>query len=54
LLRRAMSEPAFRDALLRQGVVPEPTTPEETKTAIRQDYEWNSSMVQRFGIKAID
>jgi tripartite-type tricarboxylate transporter receptor subunit TctC len=54
LLRRAMSEPAFREALRKQGVVPEPTTPEETKTAIQQDYEWNASMVQRFGIKAID
>src|SRR5580658_3864501 len=54
LLRRAMNEPAFRDALLKQGVVPEPTTPDETKTIIRQDYEWNASMVQRFNIKAID
>jgi tripartite-type tricarboxylate transporter receptor subunit TctC len=54
LLRRAMSEPAFRDALLKQGVVPEPTTPEETKAVIQQDYEWNASMVQRFSIKAID
>jgi tripartite-type tricarboxylate transporter receptor subunit TctC len=54
LLRRAMNEPAFRDALLKQGVVAEPTTPDETKTIIRHDYEWNASMVQRFNIKAID
>jgi tripartite-type tricarboxylate transporter receptor subunit TctC len=54
LLRRAMSEPAFREALLKQGVVPEPTTPEETKAAIQQDYDWNARMVQRFSIKTID
>jgi tripartite-type tricarboxylate transporter receptor subunit TctC len=54
LLRRAMSEPAFREALLNQGVVPEPSTPEETKAAILQDYQWNADMVQRFNIKAID
>jgi tripartite-type tricarboxylate transporter receptor subunit TctC len=54
LLRRAMDEPAFREALLHQGVVPEPSTPEDTKAIIRQDYEWNATMVQRFNIKAID
>jgi tripartite-type tricarboxylate transporter receptor subunit TctC len=54
LLRRAMGEPAFREALLNQGVVPEPSTPEETKAIIRQDYDWNATMVQRFNIKAID
>jgi tripartite-type tricarboxylate transporter receptor subunit TctC len=54
LFRRSMSEPASRDALLNQGVVPEPSTPEETKTLIQQDYQWNASMVQRFNIKAID
>lgn len=54
LLRRAMNEPAFRDALLKQGVVPEQASPEATKTVIQQDYEWNASMVQRFSIKAID
>jgi tripartite-type tricarboxylate transporter receptor subunit TctC len=54
LLRRAMGEPAFREALLNQGVVPEPSTPEETKAAILQDYQWNADMVQRFNIKAID
>jgi hypothetical protein len=31
-----------------QGVVPEPSTPEETKAAIQQDYQWNAAMVQRF------
>jgi tripartite-type tricarboxylate transporter receptor subunit TctC len=54
LLRRAMAEPAFREALLNQGVVPEPSTPEDTKAIIQQDYEWNATMVQRFNIKAID
>jgi len=54
LLRRAMSEPAFHDALLIQGVVPEPSTPEQTKAIIQQDYDWNARMVSRFNIKAID
>jgi tripartite-type tricarboxylate transporter receptor subunit TctC len=54
LIRRAMAEPAFHDALLAQGVVPEPSTPEETKAAIQQDYQWNAAMVQRFDIKPID
>jgi tripartite-type tricarboxylate transporter receptor subunit TctC len=54
LLRRAMDEPAFREALLNQGVVPEPSTPEETKAVIQKDYEWNATMVQRFNIHAID
>jgi tripartite-type tricarboxylate transporter receptor subunit TctC len=54
LLRRAMGEPAFHDALLAQGVVPEPSTPEETRAIIQQDYDWNARMVSRFNIKAID
>jgi tripartite-type tricarboxylate transporter receptor subunit TctC len=54
LLRRAMDKPAFREALLNQGVVPEPSTPEDTKAIIQQDYEWNATTVQRFNIKAID
>ncbi|HEX4411020.1 MAG TPA: tripartite tricarboxylate transporter substrate binding protein [Xanthobacteraceae bacterium] len=54
LLRRAMSDPAFRDSLLGQGIVPEPSTPEGTKDLIQQDYQWNATMVQRFNIKAID
>lgn len=54
LLRRAMAEPAFREALLAQGVVPEPTTPEATKAIIQQDYDWNARMVQQFNIQPID
>ena len=54
LLRRAMGAPAFREALLKQGIVPEPTTPEETRAIVQQDYAWNARMVQRFSIKAID
>jgi tripartite-type tricarboxylate transporter receptor subunit TctC len=54
LLRRAMNDPDLKAKLLTQGVVPEPTTPEETKAAIEADYEWNARMVQRFGIKPID
>jgi tripartite-type tricarboxylate transporter receptor subunit TctC len=54
LIRRAMSEPKFREILLAQGVVPEPSTPEELRTVIVQDYEWNASMAKRFDIKPID
>jgi tripartite-type tricarboxylate transporter receptor subunit TctC len=54
LMRRAMSEPSFREVLLGQGVVPEPSTPDELKAAIQQDYEWNASMAKRFEIKPID
>jgi tripartite-type tricarboxylate transporter receptor subunit TctC len=54
LLRRAMEDSDFRDALLKQGVVPEPSTPEATITAIREDYEWNSAIVKRFDIKPVD
>jgi hypothetical protein len=49
-----MDEPAFREALLNQGIVPEPSTPEVTKAIIQQDYEWNALTVQRFNIKTID
>ena len=54
LLRRAMEDPKFKTVLLNQGVVPEPATPEETRVAIRQDYEWNASMVKRFNIQPVD
>jgi tripartite-type tricarboxylate transporter receptor subunit TctC len=54
LLRRAMSEPKFRELLLAQGVVPEPSTPDELRAIIVQDYEWNAGMVKRFDIKPID
>jgi tripartite-type tricarboxylate transporter receptor subunit TctC len=54
LIRRAMNEPKFRDVLLGQGVMPEPSTPDELKTIIQQDYEWNATMVKRFDIKEID
>jgi tripartite-type tricarboxylate transporter receptor subunit TctC len=54
LLRRAMNEPKFREILLAQGVVPEPSTPEELRAVIVQDYEWNASMAKRFDIKPID
>jgi len=54
LIRRAMDEPQFREILLAQGIVPEPSTPEDLKTIIRQDYEWNASMVKRFNIKPVD
>jgi len=54
LLRRAMEDPKFKMVLLNQGVVPEPATPEETRVAIRQDYEWNASMVKRFNIQPVD
>jgi len=40
--------------LLKQGVTPEPTTPEGAKTATLQDYEWNANMVKRFDIKPVD
>jgi tripartite-type tricarboxylate transporter receptor subunit TctC len=54
LTRGAMVEPAFRQTLLAQGVVPEPSSPEEVKTVIQQDYEWNARMVKRFNIKPIE
>jgi tripartite-type tricarboxylate transporter receptor subunit TctC len=54
LIRRAMSEPKFLEILLAQGVVPEPSTPEELRAVIVQDYEWNASMAKRFDIKPID
>lgn len=54
LMRRAMGEPSFRDVLLGQGVVPEPSMPDELKSAIQQDYEWNASMARRFNIRQID
>jgi tripartite-type tricarboxylate transporter receptor subunit TctC len=54
LVRRAMDDPKFRETLLAQGVVPEPSTPEELKTIIAKDYEWNASMAKRFDIKPID
>jgi hypothetical protein len=54
LTRRAIEERSFRYVLLSQGVVPEPSTPEEAKAIIQQDYEWNAGMVKRFNIKPID
>jgi len=54
LLLRAMNDSDFKELLLKQGVVPEPSTPEETKLAIQQDYEWNASMVKRFDIKPVE
>ena len=54
LIRRAMTEPKFLEILLAQGVVPEPSTPEELRAVIVQDYEWNASMAKRFDIKPID
>jgi tripartite-type tricarboxylate transporter receptor subunit TctC len=54
LIRRAMSEASFREVLLGQGVVPEPSTPDELKAAIQRDYEWNANMAKRFNIKQID
>jgi tripartite-type tricarboxylate transporter receptor subunit TctC len=54
LFRRAMSDPAMKAVLLKQGVVPEPSTPEETKEIIDRDYEWNAKMVRRFDIKPIE
>jgi tripartite-type tricarboxylate transporter receptor subunit TctC len=54
LIRRAMDEPKFREVLLAQGVVPEPSTPAELRSIIQQDYEWNATMAKRFDIKPID
>jgi tripartite-type tricarboxylate transporter receptor subunit TctC len=54
LIRRAMDEPKFRETLLAAGVVPEPSTPDELRAAIVQDYEWNAAMVRRFDIKPIE
>lgn len=54
LIRRAMSEPKFRETLLAQGVVPEPATPAETRAFIVQDYEWNRRMMNQFGIKRVE
>jgi tripartite-type tricarboxylate transporter receptor subunit TctC len=54
LLRRAMGDPELKALLLKQGVVPEPSTPDETNKIIQEDYEWNAKMVQRFGIKPIE
>jgi len=54
LFRRAMDDPELKALLLKQGVVPEPSTPDETKKIIQEDYEWNAKMVQRFGIKPIE
>lgn len=54
LLRRAMDDPEFKAILLKQGVVPEPTTPEQAKVEIQQDYEWNAAMVKRFNIPPVE
>jgi len=54
LLRRAMEDPDLKATFLKQGVVPEPSTPEEAKRIIEADYAWNAKMVQRFGIKPIE
>ncbi len=54
LLRRAMDDAEFKAVLLKQGLTPEPTTPEGAMTAILQDYEWNADMVKRFDIKPVD
>jgi tripartite-type tricarboxylate transporter receptor subunit TctC len=54
LLRRAMDDPELKAMLLKQGVVPEPSTPEQTKKIIQEDYEWNARMTQRFDIKPIE
>jgi tripartite-type tricarboxylate transporter receptor subunit TctC len=54
LLLRAMDDPELKTLLMKQGVVPEPSTPEETRKIIEQDYEWNAQMVRRFDIKPID
>jgi tripartite-type tricarboxylate transporter receptor subunit TctC len=52
-LRRAMDEPDFKQVLLSQGVVPEPSSPEEAKAAIQEDYEMNARMVKRFNIPPV-
>ena len=49
-----MNEPKFRALLLTEGVVPEPSTPDELRAAIVQDYEWNAAMAKRFNIKPIE
>ena len=54
LIRKAMDEPKFREVLLAQVVVPEPSTPAELRAVITQDYEWNASMAKRFDIKPIE
>jgi tripartite-type tricarboxylate transporter receptor subunit TctC len=54
LVRKAMDDPKFKEVLLAQGIVPEPSTPEELRAVIVQDYEWNASMAKRFDIKPID
>jgi len=54
LLRRAMSDPEFVKVLQTQGVVPEPTTPEDAKAAIQEDYAWNARMVKQFDIPPLE
>lgn len=52
-IRRALDDPDFRAVLLKQGVVPEPSTPEELLTAVKEDYEFNARMVARFKIPPV-
>ena len=54
LIHRAMDDPRLKEALLKQGVVPEPSTPEEAKVAIEEDYEFNARMVKQFKIAPIE
>jgi tripartite-type tricarboxylate transporter receptor subunit TctC len=54
LLRRAMSDPEFIKVLETQGVVPEPTTPDDAKAAIQEDYAWNARMVKQFDIPPLE
>ena len=51
---RAMDDPKFRKSCWPKAIVPEPSTPEELRAVIVQDYEWNASMAKRFDIKPID
>jgi tripartite-type tricarboxylate transporter receptor subunit TctC len=54
LVRKASEDSKFKEALMAQGVVAELSTPENLRTIIRQDYEWNAGMAKRFDIKPID
>jgi tripartite-type tricarboxylate transporter receptor subunit TctC len=54
LFRRAVDDPQFKSSLEKIGVVPEASTPEETKKALQDDKDLVATMMKRYDIKPIN
>lgn len=54
LVRQAVEDPKFKDALIKIGVVPEVTTPEEARNALEEDRILVEAMMKRFNIERLN